>query len=147
MEKEDKCKPTLNAFVNFEEWRRCDCVCQCTVLLVRGVTPMPDILLWYRVNKKKIVDDQSIYTVTLYVAETWKSSNPVSCLLSKRRHRSNRNDRIDLREKKDRGEAKEKVETGMIGDTSFLQCVGCKQIKVSELILLSRKFFLAQQCE
>ena len=97
--------------------------------------------------KRKIVDDQSIYTVTLYVAETWKSSNPVSCLLSKRRHRSNRNDRIDLREKKDRGEAKEKVETGMIGDTSFLQCVGCKQIKVSELILLSRKFFLAQQCE
>ena len=47
---------------------------------------------------------------------------------------------------RDRGEEK-KVETGMIGDTSFLQCVGCKQIKVSELILLSRKFFLAQQCE
>ena len=27
-------------------------VCYCTVLLVGGVTPMPDILLWYRVNKK-----------------------------------------------------------------------------------------------
>merc|ERR1711978_18796 len=50
--KKTLCKPTLNDIVNFEEWRRCDCVCQCTVLLVRGVTPMPDILLWYRVNKK-----------------------------------------------------------------------------------------------